>query len=410
MTNYLYLTYNGNEHDLDFAFCQSKDKNDINDEYVIVLGSGVYRIGSSVEFDCCAVGCVSEIRKTGKKTVMINCNPETVSTDYDICDRLYFDEISFETVMDIYRLENPLGIILSMGGQLPNNIAIDLFKIDARILGTSPENIDKAENRYKFSHLCDQTRIKQPKWQDATCVEEAKKFCEKVGYPCIVRPSYVLSGAAMNVATSPQDLERYLKAAKTVSHDFPVVVSKFIMDAKEIDVDAVCKDGKLICWAISEHVENAGVHSGDATLVCPPQDLNEETMAKIIQIAGAIGNALNVNGPYNMQLIAKDSKLKVIECNLRVSRSFPFVSKTLNRDFVAIATRVILNEPYESLLNDQNMKALNIDRVPRVGVKVPQFSFSRLPAADFFLGVDMVRIRLSLFFVFFSLTRLLPFD
>lgn len=234
----------------------------INDESVIVLGSGVYRIGSSVEFDCCAVGCVNEIRKCGKKTVMINCNPETVSTDYDICDRLYFDEISLETVMDIYRLERPMGIILSMGGQLPNNIALDLHLLNARILGTSPVSIDSAENRFKFSHLLDTISIEQPLWLNATCVEEAKQFCDRVGYPCIIRPSYVLSGAAMNVANSSQDLERYLKAAKTVSQEFPVVVSKFIMDAKEIDVDAVCREGELVCLAVSEHVENAGVHSG----------------------------------------------------------------------------------------------------------------------------------------------------
>ena len=327
---------------------------------------------------------------------MINCNPETVSTDYDICDRLYFDEISFETVMEIYRLEQPSGIVLSMGGQLPNNIAIDLHLQNARILGTSPVSIDKAENRLKFSHLLDTIDIKQPPWVNASSVEQAKKFCEEEGYPCVIRPSYVLSGAAMNVALTSQDLTRCLKAAKTVSQEFPVVVSKFIVDAKEIDVDAICKDGELICMAISEHVENAGVHSGDATLVCPPQDLNRETLIKIRKIAEAIGKELNVNGPYNMQLIAKDSQLKVIECNLRVSRSFPFVSKTLNCDFVAIATRVILGESFDSLkahLADQNLtqniKALDINNVVRVGVKVPQFSFSRLSGADVNLGVEM---------------------
>ncbi|KAK4337099.1 hypothetical protein RND71_043849 [Anisodus tanguticus] len=366
---------------------------------VMAIGSGVYRIGSSVEFDCCAVGCVTELRKCGKKTAMINCNPETVSTDYDICDRLYFDEISFETVMDIYRLEQPLGLILSMGGQLPNNIAVDLHLQNVRILGTSPVAIDNAENRFKFSHLLDTINIEQPHWLNATCVNEAKQFCQKVGYPCIIRPSYVLSGAAMNVANSDQDLERYLKAAKTVSQEFPVVVSKFIIDAKEIDVDAVAKEGKLVCLAVSEHVENAGVHSGDATLVTPPQDLNRETLISIRRIAESIGEALNVNGPFNMQLIAKDSQLKVIECNLRVSRSFPFVSKTLDCDFVAIATRVILNENIDSITNDyiigqrnvsENIKSFNmLGNVNRVGIKVPQFSFARLSGADVNLGVEM---------------------
>ncbi|GIY47150.1 CAD protein [Caerostris extrusa] len=308
--NYLYLTYNGESHDIEFP-----------GDAVMVLGSGVYRIGSSVEFDYCAVNCVEELRKMNKQTIMVNYNPETVSTDYDKCDRLYFDEISFEVVMDIYNSENPEGIILSMGGQLPNNIAMDLQKI----LGTSPESIDSAENRFKFSRMLDQIGISQPQWKELTTSDMAKEFCEKVGYPCLVRPSYVLSGAAMNVAYSHQDLETYLSEATAIGT--AIVISKFVTDAKEIDVDAVADNGQLICMAVSEHVENAGVHSGDATLVTPPQDLNQETLTKIRHIATAIGEALEANGPYNIQLIAKDNQLKVIECNLRVSRSFHLFPK-----------------------------------------------------------------------------------
>ena len=383
-TNYLYTTYNGDEDDISFGAYQP----------VMVLGSGVYRIGSSVEFDCCAVGCVQELRNMGKKTIMINCNPETVSTDYDMCDKLYFDEISFELVMDIYDLENPQGIILSMGGQLPNNIAMDLHKQKARILGTKAESIDQAENRWKFSRTLDNmthaaTKILQPAWKELTDIEGAKKFCTEVGYPCIVRPSYVLSGAAMNVANSPEELEAYLKQAVAVSRDFPVVISKFVQDAKEIDVDAVARKGELICMAVSEHVENAGVHSGDATLVTPPQDLNKETLDQIKYIISAIGKELEVNGPFNMQLIAKDNQLKVIECNLRVSRSFPFVSKTLGYDFVGAATRVIMDDPkaeaVDVIFGSQRLNT----PYRKVGVKVAQFSFSRLAGADFALGVEM---------------------
>ncbi|KAF8767578.1 CAD protein like [Argiope bruennichi] len=366
--NYLYLTYNGESHDIEFP-----------GDAVMVLGSGVYRIGSSVEFDWCAVNCVEELRKMNKQTIMVNYNPETVSTDYDKCDRLYFDEISFEVVMDIYNIENPEGIILSVGGQLPNNIAMDLWLHKAKILGTSPESIDGAENRFKFSRMLDNIGISQPQWKELTTLETAKEFCEQVGYPCLVRPSYVLSGAAMNVAYSHQDLETYLTEATAVGT--VVVISKFVTDAKEIDVDAVADNGQLICMAVSEHVENAGVHSGDATLVTPPQDLNEETLEKIRCICFAIGRALEANGPYNIQLIAKDNQLKVIECNLRVSRSFPFVSKTLNCDFIALATQVIMGlkpEPVFDLLGGN-----------RVGVKVPQFSFSRLDGADVTLGVEM---------------------
>ncbi|KAL3268514.1 hypothetical protein HHI36_007625 [Cryptolaemus montrouzieri] len=370
-TNYLYITYNADSHDVTF-----------DEEHVMVLGSGVYRIGSSVEFDWCAVGCLRELRKLNRKTIMVNYNPETVSTDYDMSDKLYFEEISFEVVMDIYKLENPIGIILSMGGQLPNNIAMDLYRQQARILGTSPKSIDEAENRFKFSRALDRIGIKQPRWKELTNLKSAIEFCEEVEYPCLVRPSYVLSGAAMNVAHSNKDLETYLKAASDVSKEHPVVISKFELNAKEIDVDAVARGGEVLCMAVSEHIENAGVHSGDATLVTPPQDINPKTLFKIKAISKAIAEELAVTGPFNMQLIAKNDELKVIECNVRVSRSFPFVSKTLDHDFVAMATRVIMGEPC-----DEALKVLQ--GVGKVGVKVPQFSFSRLAGADFMLGVEM---------------------
>uniref|UniRef100_A0A3Q3IMZ5 Multifunctional protein CAD n=1 Tax=Monopterus albus TaxID=43700 RepID=A0A3Q3IMZ5_MONAL len=369
-TNYLYLTYHGTENDLSFT-----------EQHVMVIGSGVYRIGSSVEFDWCAVGCITELRKMGFKTIMVNYNPETVSTDYDMCDRLYFDEISFEVVMDIYEKENPEGVILSMGGQLPNNIAMSLHRQQCRILGTSPEFIDNAENRFKFSRMLDTIGISQPQWKELSDTESAVKFCETVGYPCVVRPSYVLSGAAMNVAYSDHDLEKYLTNAVAVSKEHPVVISKFIQEAKEIDVDAVACDGVVMAIAVCEHVENAGVHSGDATLVTPPQDLNQKTMERIKVIVHAIGQELQVTGPFNLQLIAKDDQLKVIECNVRVSRSFPFVSKTLGLDLVALATQAIMGEEVEpvGLMNGKGI----------VGVKVPQFSFSRLARADVVLGVEM---------------------
>uniref|UniRef100_A0A096M667 Multifunctional protein CAD n=1 Tax=Poecilia formosa TaxID=48698 RepID=A0A096M667_POEFO len=369
-TNYLYLTYHGTENDLSF-----------NEPHVMVIGSGVYRIGSSVEFDWCAVGCITELRKMGYKTIMVNYNPETVSTDYDMCDRLYFDEISFEVVMDIYESENPEGVILSMGGQLPNNIAMSLHRQQCRILGTSPEFIDSAENRFKFSRMLDTIGISQPQWKELSDTESAVKFCETVGYPCLVRPSYVLSGAAMNVAYSDSDLEKYLSSAVAVSKEHPVVISKFIQEAKEIDVDAVACDGVVTAIAISEHVENAGVHSGDATLVTPPQDLNQKTIERIMMIVHAIGQELQVTGPFNLQLIAKDDLLKVIECNVRISRSFPFVSKTLGVDLVALATQVIMGVEVEPV---GLMRGKGI-----VGVKVPQFSFSRLAGADVVLGVEM---------------------
>ncbi|KAL9886382.1 carbamoyl-phosphate synthetase 2, aspartate transcarbamylase, and dihydroorotase rudimentary isoform 1-T3 [Glossina fuscipes fuscipes] len=369
-TNYLYITYNAAENDIDFP-----------GGFTIVVGSGVYRIGSSVEFDWCAVGCLRELRNLGKSTIMINCNPETVSTDYDMCDRLYFEEISFEVVMDIYELERSEGVILSMGGQLPNNIAMDLHRQQTKVLGTSPESIDRAENRFKFSRMLDSKRILQPKWSILTDHKAAEEFCREAGYPCLVRPSYVLSGAAMNVAYSDQDLLTYLNAASRVSKEHPVVITKFEIDAKEIDVDAVAADGEILCMAVSEHVENAGVHSGDATLVTPPQDLNTETLENIKRITRDLAALLDVTGPFNMQLIAKNNELKVIECNVRVSRTFPFVSKTLNHDFVATATRAIMGLPVEPV--DV------LHGVGKVGVKVPVFSFSRLAGADVQLGVEM---------------------
>ncbi|KAF6204420.1 hypothetical protein GE061_002761 [Apolygus lucorum] len=369
-TNYLYITYNGDSHDITFP-----------GGYTMVIGSGVYRIGSSVEFDWCAVGCLRELKKLGKKTVMVNYNPETVSTDYDMCDRLYFEEISFETVMDIYEAENPEGIILSMGGQLPNNIAMDLHRQQARVLGTSPESVDGAENRFKFSRMLDRIGISQPRWKELTNLKSAIEFCDEVGYPCLVRPSYVLSGAAMSVCHSEKDLEDYLANNSDVSKEHPVVISKFLLEAKEFDVDAVACDGIIICMAVSEHVENAGVHSGDATLVTPPQDINAETLNKIMIISRAIASSLEVTGPFNMQLIAKDNVLRVIECNVRVSRSYPFVSKTLDYDFVATATRVIVGEQVEPV---DVMKGCG-----KIGVKVPVFSFSRLAGADVMLGVEM---------------------
>ncbi|XP_022667529.1 CAD protein-like isoform X2 [Varroa destructor] len=382
VTNYLYLSYNANYHDIAFEVNTGPSTSQVfNPNSIMVIGSGAYRIGSSVEFDWCAVSCIQELRKLNKQTIMVNYNPETVSTDFDMCDKLYFEDISFETVFDIYKLEQPEGVILNMGGQLPNNIAMDLHRQDCRILGTSPESIDSAENRFKFSRKLDSIGIEQPRWKELSSIKSAMAFCNEVGYPCLVRPSYVLSGAAMNVAYSHTDLERYLGEASAVSKEYPVVISKFIQEAKEIDVDAVAQDGELLAIAVSEHIENAGVHSGDATLVTPPQDLNAETLNKLKAIAQAIGQALSVSGPFNLQIIAKDNKLKVIECNVRVSRSFPFVSKVLDCNLVSLATRVICG--------------LREDRVDclmgcgKVGVKVPQFSFNRLGGADIRLGVEM---------------------
>ncbi|CAI4225817.1 unnamed protein product [Auanema sp. JU1783] len=377
-TNYLYLSYNGEENDVSFNL-----KNG-----VIVLGSGVYRIGSSVEFDSSCVGCLRELKALGYSTITINCNPETVSTDYDMCDRLYFEEISFETVMDVYQQEKPKGVILAFGGQAPNNIAMSLSRAQINIFGTSPDDIDNAEDRFKFSRILEGLRISQPQWKNTENIEDAKKFCANVGYPCLIRPSYVLSGAAMNVAHNEVDLATFLKQAAVVAKEHPVVVSKFISEAKEIDVDAVAMDGKVLVMAVSEHVENAGIHSGDATLVTPPQDMNQVTLQGIKEITFRIAEAFSVNGPFNMQLIAKDNELKVIECNLRVSRSFPFVSKTLDFDFVALATRAMMSA--ENPLLKASIKSHPVLRGKgRVGVKVPQFSFSRLAGADVMLGVEM---------------------
>nr|CAH8847551.1 unnamed protein product [Trichobilharzia regenti] len=434
-TNYLYTTYAdvplGNIHYLIKSFIDSEEEKPVQQEAIdlllrcmnvnkvhdvsfepkssiMVLGSGVYRIGSSVEFDWCAVGCVRELRRLGWKTVIVNCNPETVSTDFDMCDRLYFDELSLERVLDIYEFECPIGVIVSMGGQTPNNIAMPMHRLGVPILGTSAESIDNAENRFKFSRLLDCMGISQPKWKELTDVESAKAFCEEVGYPCLVRPSYVLSGAAMNVATDHDQLIAYLSAARNISPEHPVVISQFILDAKEIDVDAVAQSGRLVAMAVSEHVENAGVHSGDATLVTPPQDLNEETLRRIKELVRALADELEVSGPFNLQLIAKDNRLQIIEANLRVSRSFPFVSKTLKYDFIAAATRAILGAARDSIYPPTESHGSKAERLSFsksflepsvnllenatgfVGVKVPVFSFARLLGADVLLGVEMV--------------------
>ncbi|KAL1919958.1 uncharacterized protein VTP21DRAFT_1890 [Calcarisporiella thermophila] len=370
-TNYLYMTYNAVEHDVEFK-----------DNGVMVLGSGVYRIGSSVEFDWCAVRAIRTLRDRGIKTVMVNYNPETVSTDYDEADRLYFENINVERVMDIYEIERSSGVIMSMGGQTPNNIALPLHRQSVKILGTSPEMIDTAENRYKFSRMCDTIGVDQPHWKELTSFDEAHSFCEKVGYPVLVRPSYVLSGAAMNVVFSRDDLTNYLQQATAVSREHPVVISKFIEEAKEIEMDAVALEGKLIMHVISEHVENAGVHSGDATLVLPPQDLDPITVRRIEEATAKIAEALSVTGPFNIQFIAKNNEIKVIECNLRAARSFPFVSKVSGVDLIEIATNAMLGFPITPYPPTNLTKDC-------VGIKVPQFSFSRLSGADPVLGVEM---------------------
>jgi len=370
-TNYLYLTYNGEEDDIEF-----KDKNNI-----IVLGSGAYRIGSSVEFDWCCVNSVFALKKSGYSSIMINCNPETVSTDYDVCDRLYFEELSFERVLDIYEKENPLGIIISMGGQIPNNLAMRLYRQDVKLLGTSPLSIDNAENRHKFSALLDSLNVDQPEWIEAKSIEEAHKFAERVEYPVLIRPSYVLSGAAMSIASNKKELERYLQKAADVSKEHPVVISKFITDAKEIEIDAVAQNGEVIIYAISEHIENAGVHSGDATMALPPQYTYLETVRKIKETTKQIAKSLKITGPFNMQFIAKDNKIKVIECNLRASRSFPFVSKVTKYNFIDMATKAMLGIDIRGKYN-----TLDLDYV---GIKAPQFSFSRLHGADPVLSVEM---------------------
>ena len=371
-TNYLYLTYNASENDLTF-----KEKNQ-----VIVLGGGPYRIGSSVEFDWCCVNSVATLRNLKYNTIMINYNPETVSTDYDICDKLYFDELTFERVLDICEKENPLGVIVSMGGQIPNNLALPLHKAGIPICGTSPLDIDNAEDRHKFSQLLDRLEVDQPEWKELTSIEAAEKFADKVGYPVLIRPSYVLSGAAMSIALSKNELKKYLKKASEVGKEHPVVISKFITGAKEIEIDAVAKRGDLYCYAISEHVENAGVHSGDATMVLPPQRTYLETMRRIKTIAKKIAKSLNITGPFNIQFIAKDNDVKVIECNLRASRSFPFVSKVFKINFVDLATKVIMGKRVPHI----DRSSFDLDYV---GVKAPQFSFTRLKGSDPILGVEM---------------------
>ena len=373
MTNYLYVTYNGEENDVEYEH---------DGKSVIVLGSGAYRIGSSVEFDWCGVSALHAIHKMGYHSVMVNYNPETVSTDYDTCDRLYFDELSFERVMDIVELEMPKGVIVSTGGQIPNNLAMRLAGQHVPILGTSAESIDRAEDRQKFSTMCDRLGIDQPRWKELAQLEDIYRFADEVGFPLLIRPSYVLSGAAMNVVSNREELVHFLGLAAEVSKEHPVVVTEFIEQAKEVEIDAVAQNGEIKAYAISEHVEFAGVHSGDATVVFPAQKLYVETMRRIKKIARAIAKELNISGPFNMQFLAKDNDIKVIECNLRASRSFPFVSKVLKFNFIELATRIMLGEQVEAL----NKSVFDLDYV---GVKASQFSFARLLKADPVLGVDM---------------------
>ena len=372
-TNYLYLTYNGTDNDVDYLG---------NKKSVVVLGSGAYRIGSSVEFDWCGVQALNTIRQEGWRSVMINYNPETVSTDYDICDRLYFDELTFERVLDILELENPHGVIVSTGGQIPNNLALRLDAQGVRILGTSAESIDRAEDRDKFSAMLDTIGVDQPEWRALTSLEDIQAFVQEVGFPVLVRPSYVLSGAAMNVCSNHEELERFLALAANVSKQHPVVVSRFIEHAKEVEMDAVAQEGEIIAYAISEHIEYAGVHSGDATIQFPPQKLYVETLRRVKRISRRIAQELNISGPFNIQFLARDNDIKVIECNLRASRSFPFVSKVLKLNLIELATRVMLGMEVQK--PDKSLFDLDY-----VGIKASQFSFNRLQNADPVLGVDM---------------------
>ncbi|MCX4258835.1 MAG: carbamoyl-phosphate synthase large subunit, partial [Muribaculaceae bacterium] len=372
-TNYLYLTYNGTENDVKYLH---------DHRSIVVLGSGAYRIGSSVEFDWCSVNALMTVKKEGWRSVMINYNPETVSTDYDMCDRLYFDELTFERVMDILDLENPHGVILSVGGQIPNNLATRLDGQGINILGTSAKSIDNAEDRHKFSAMLDRLGIDQPRWRELTSLDDINKFIDEVGFPVLVRPSYVLSGAAMNVCSNHEELERFLRLAANVSPQHPVVVTEFIQHAKEIEMDAVAQNGEIKAYAISEHIEFAGVHSGDATIQFPPQKLYVETMRRIKKVSSQIAKALNITGPFNIQYLAKNNDIKVIECNLRASRSFPFVSKVLKLNFIDIATKAMMGLPVEK-------PGKNIFDLDYVGIKASQFSFSRLQGADPVLGVDM---------------------
>ena len=372
-TNYLYLTYSGIENDIHYE----NDK-----KSVVVLGSGAYRIGSSVEFDWCGVQALNTIRKEGWRSVMINYNPETVSTDYDMCDRLYFDELTFERVMDILELETPHGVIVSTGGQIPNNLAMRLDAQHINILGTSAKSIDNAEDREKFSAMLDRIGVDQPRWKELSSMDDINEFVREVGFPVLVRPSYVLSGAAMNVCSNQDELVRFLELAANVSKKHPVVVSQFIEHSKEVEMDAVAKDGEIIMYAISEHIEFAGVHSGDATIQFPAQKLYVETVRRIKKISKQIAKELNISGPFNIQYLAKGNEIKVIECNLRASRSFPFVSKVLKINFIELATRIMLGLPVEKL----NKNEFDLDYV---GIKASQFSFNRLQKADPVLGVDM---------------------
>ena len=372
-TNYLYVTYDGVASDISFGD---------NKRSVIVLGSGAYRIGSSVEFDWCGVQALNTIRKQGYRSIMINYNPETVSTDYDMCDRLYFDELTFERVMDIIEMESPYGVVISTGGQIPNNLAMRLDAQNVPILGTSAKDIDNAEDRAKFSSMLSRNGIDQPEWSALTSMDDINSFIDRVGFPVLVRPSYVLSGAAMNVCSNKEELERFLKLAANVSEDHPVVVSQFIEHAKEVEMDAVAKDGEIIAYAISEHIEFAGVHSGDATIQFPPQKLYCETIRRIKRVSKKIAQELHISGPFNIQFLARENDIKVIECNLRASRSFPFVSKVLKLNFIDIATRVMLGHDVEK----PHKNAFDLDYV---GIKASQFSFSRLQGADPVLGVDM---------------------
>ncbi|MDO4194995.1 MAG: carbamoyl-phosphate synthase (glutamine-hydrolyzing) large subunit [Prevotellaceae bacterium] len=373
LTNYLYMTYAVEDHDINFYQ---------NEKSVVVLGSGAYRIGSSVEFDWCSVNAINTARKLGYKSIMINYNPETVSTDYDMCDRLYFDELSFERVLDVIDLESPRGVIVSVGGQIPNNLAMKLHRQAVPILGTSPVSIDRAENRGKFSAMLDSLGIDQPKWSALTSMEDVQKFIDEVGYPVLVRPSYVLSGAAMNVCYDDDELKRFLAAASEVSKEYPVVISQFMQETNEIEFDGVAQNGEIVEYGISEHVEFAGVHSGDATMTFPAQQISFATARQIKKISRAIAKELNISGPFNIQYLAKGRTVKVIECNLRASRSFPFVSKVLKRNLIETATKIMLDAPYQK----PDKSAFDIDHI---GVKASQFSFSRLQNADPVLGVDM---------------------
>ena len=372
-TNYLYFTYGA-----DVSYTPQRGEG----ETVIVLGSGAYRIGSSVEFDWCSVSAVNTVRDLGYQSVMVNYNPETVSTDYDMCDRLYFDELTFERVLDVVDAESPKGVIVSVGGQIPNNLAMKLHRQQVPILGTSPHSIDRAENRHKFSAMLDELKIDQPRWKELTNFNEIDSFVEEVGFPVLIRPSYVLSGAAMNVCYDKEQMHIFLQMAANISKEYPVVVSSFMQNAKEIEFDAVAQNGEVIEYAISEHVEFAGVHSGDATLVFPAQKIYFETMRRVKKISRQISRELNISGPFNIQYLAKNNEIKVIECNLRASRSFPFVSKVLKQNFIDTATRIMLNARFPK----PDSSAFDLDYI---GVKASQFSFSRLQNADPVLGVDM---------------------